>query len=409
MSRWALALSLLLTCLPGLGSPAAAHGADGEDTKAVFTAVPLEDDSGRALDAFYAALRRIKQAGGQARVVFYGDSHTAPDLITGRLRQALQGKFGDAGIGFVMPGKPWPHHHHMLLEYAESKGLAGQRIKRTVRSGLFGLFGASLKAGKGALVRMQTRGYGKSSGHASELELYYLRQPGGGRFSLLVDDKPAQVISTKGRGPSTGYTRLGMKDGAHSITLRGFQGPVSLLGMTLERKRPGVIVDTLGIPGARAKFHLLWDEALYSEQLTKRAADLVVLAYGTNEAGDEDLSLSDYESSLRQVLSRIHKLAPQASCLLLGPTDRPERMDDGSFQVRAQLEAVQGLQRQIAKENGCAFFDVVAAMGGPLSIVKLARAEPPFAARDYVHLTMRGYEALGDALHTALMRGYRDE
>jgi lysophospholipase L1-like esterase len=406
MSRRAPALRLLLSILLGFGGLSRARG---QAEVGSFTAPPLEDESGHALEAFYAALRRVKQANGQARIVFYGDSHTAPDLITGRVRQALQGKFGDAGIGFVMPGKPWPHHHHMLLEYSESKGLTGLRIKRTVRSGLFGLFGASLKAKRGAVVRMRTRGYARSSGHASELELYFLKQPGGGRFSLVLDDKPAQIISTKGRAIGTGYTQVAMRDGAHTIALRAFEGPVTLLGMTLERKQPGVILDTLGIPGARAKFHLLWDESLYSEQLKKRAADLIVLAYGTNEAGDEDLSLSDYESSLRQVLKRIQTLAPQASCLLLGPSDRPEQLEDGTFQVRPQLEAVQALQRQIAKEHGCAFFDVVTAMGGPLSIVKLARAEPPFAARDYVHLTMRGYEALGDALYTALMRNYRDK
>jgi lysophospholipase L1-like esterase len=406
MSRRVPALSLLLSFLLGFGSLTEARG----DALAVaFSPVPIEDEGGHALSSFYSALRRAKEAKGQARVVFYGDSHTAPDVITGRLRQAWQGAFGDAGIGFVMPGKPWPHHHHMLVEYGESRGLIGQRIKRTVRSGRFGLFGASLKAKKGASVRMRTRGYAKSSGHASELELYYLKQPGGGRFTLLLDDKPAQIISTKGRAFGTGYTQVSLRDGPHSIVLRGFEGQVTLLGMTLERKRPGVIVDTLGIPGARAKFHLLWDEALYSEQLKKRAADLIVLSYGTNEAGDEDLSLSDYESSLRLVLQRMKTLAPQASCLLLGPTDRPERLEDGSFLVRTQLEAVQALQRKLAKEHGCGFFDVVAAMGGPLSIIRLANADPPFAARDYVHLTMRGYEALGDALYAALMRDYRDK
>jgi lysophospholipase L1-like esterase len=406
MSARASAPFLLLAILLSFGLAARVR-AEVELPK--FEAVPLEDESGHALDAFYAALRRTKQANGQARVVFFGDSHTAPDLITGRLRQALQGVFGDAGVGFVMPGKPWPHHHHTLIDYDESKGLTGLRINRKLRTGKFGLFGASLKAKKGALVRMHTRSFGKSSGHASELELYYLKQPGGGRFSLLVDDKPAQVISTKGRTIGTGYSQVSLRDGAHSIALRAFEGPVTLLGMTLERKRPGVILDTLGIPGARAKFHLLWDEQLYSEQLKKRAADLIVLAYGTNEASDEDLSLSDYELTLREMLKRIRTLAPQASCLLLGPTDLPERLEDGTFQLRAQLQTVQALERKIAKEHGCAFFDVVAAMGGPLSIVKLAQADPPYAARDYVHLTMRGYEALGDVLHTSLMRGYRDK
>jgi lysophospholipase L1-like esterase len=177
--------------------------------------------------------------------------------------------------------------------------------------------------------------------------------------------------------------------------------------MTLERKQPGVIVDTLGIPGARAKFHLLWDELLYSEQLKKRDPDLVVLAYGTNEAGDEDLSLSDYEQTLRKTIARIKSLTPKASCLLLGPTDRPEKLEDGSWVPRAALVSVNTLQRKVASELGCAFVDVQAAMGGPMSIMRLGQVDPPYAARDYVHLTMRGYEALGDALHRALIEAYR--
>ena len=33
--------------------------------------------------------------------------------------------------------------------------------------------------------------------------------------------------------------------------------------------------------------------------------------------------------------------------------------------------------------------------------------EPPFGAQDHVHFTARGYEALGNVLHDALMMGYR--
>src|SRR5687768_10017365 len=53
-----------------------------------FRTFTLEDPSGHAFDAFFASLRRAASKQGQSRVVFYGDSHTAPDLITGRLRQA---------------------------------------------------------------------------------------------------------------------------------------------------------------------------------------------------------------------------------------------------------------------------------------------------------------------------------
>jgi lysophospholipase L1-like esterase len=131
------------------------------------------------------------------------------------------------------------------------------------------------------------------------------------------------------------------------------------------------------------------------------------MAYGTNECGDEDLSLSDYEHTLRKTLTRLRGLTPHASCLLLGPTDRPEKLEDGRWAPRAAVLSINALQRKVAGELGCAFVDVQAAMGGPMSIIRLAGVDPPYAARDFVHLTMRGYEALGDALHAALLRAYR--
>jgi lysophospholipase L1-like esterase len=400
-------IALKTASLEAAASAALTEPAGNVPAVVPFRTFTLEDPSGHAFDAFFASLRRAASKQGQSRVVFYGDSHTAPDLITGRLRQALQAEFGDAGPGFVMPGKPFPHHHHTLVEYSTSKGLTGARINRSVREGKFGLFGAALKAKKSVSVHLRTRHYGKASGKASELELYYLKQPGGGRVQLSVDGKPLGSVSTKSKAVGSGYQRWHVSDALHQIDLRTAAGPVTLLGMTLERKQPGVIVDTLGIPGARAKFHLLWDDALYSEQLKMREPDLVVMAYGTNECGDEDLSLSDYEQTLRKTLARIKRLVPGASCLLLGPTDRPEKLEDGSWVPRAALVSVNTLQRKIAGELGCGFVDIQAAMGGPMSIVALGRVEPPYAARDFVHLTMRGYEALGDALHNALMTSYR--
>src|SRR5688572_6619421 len=51
--------------------------------------VAIEDPSGRALDALHAALARAADGEGAARLVFYGGSHTASDLFTGRIRSGL--------------------------------------------------------------------------------------------------------------------------------------------------------------------------------------------------------------------------------------------------------------------------------------------------------------------------------
>jgi lysophospholipase L1-like esterase len=271
------------------------------------------------------------------------------------------------------------------------------------------LFGAALKASgkKPAVALLRTRGYAGQSGHVSELTLYYLKQPGGGHVRVMVDGKRMALLSTAGKSEEAGYLALSAPLGQHEIELKTQgDGPVTLFGLTLDQKGPGVIVDTLGIPGARAKFHLLWDEPLYREHLLKRNPDLVVLAYGTNEAGDEDLSPSDYEQTLRRTVLRIKGYLPHVSCLLVGPTDRPEQAEDGSLHTRDQLYGIVAVQRRLAKELGCAFFDVAQAMGGPMSIVRLAAQTPPLAKRDYVHLTSPGYEALGDALLESLLVSY---
>ena len=80
--------------------------------------------------------------------------------------------------------------------------------------------------------------------------------------------------------------------------------------------------------------HLYWDDAVYREHLARRRPDLLVLAYGTNESGDDDVPLDAYEERLPHVLTRTREVARGASCLLIGPSDRPLRNDDGTFADR---------------------------------------------------------------------------
>jgi len=175
--------------------------------------------------------------------------------------------------------------------------------------------------------------------------------------------------------------------------------------MALERERPGVIVDTLGINGARARYHLMWEDQLYREHLRRRNPDLVVLAYGTNESGD-DQSIALYEAQLRQVVSRVRETVPNASCLLIGPSDRPTRLEDGTYEDRPRTAQLIEAQHRVAVEMGCGFFDLVAFMGGPLSMVTWATTEPAYGSSDHVHFTRTGYERLGNVLLDALLEGF---
>lgn len=81
--------------------------------------------------------------------------------------------------------------------------------------------------------------------------------------------------------------------------------------------------------------------------------------------------------------------APGAAILVLGPPDMGAR-------TPATLLAVIEGQRRAAARAGVAFFDQLAAMGGP-DRAAAWRAQCLYG-RDLVHLGERGYERLADAL-----------
>jgi len=64
------------------------------------------------------------------------------------------------------------------------------------------------------------------------------------------------------------------------------------------------------------------------------------------------------------------------------------------------------VQRRVAADTGCAFFDLVQFGGGPMHMVQWAALDPAWAQRDHVHFTIRGYERLGQVLHGSVLRGY---
>ena len=374
--------------------------------------IALEDRDGRSMEAFHAALRRAERGEGQARVIFYGASHVASDLFTGRIRRRLQRRFGDAGHGFVLPVHPWRSYRHRDVRIRSTRSdWESTKVRGNTREiDHFGLHGVFVETtARNAWGEVSTASAGDFGRKVSSFELFYLRQPRGGDLHLFVDGRRVERLRTRterGETAGPGYARVEVPDGPHTFMARTRgNGAVRLFGVAMERDRPGVVVDTLGINGARARYHLLWEDAMYREHLHRRRPDLVVLAYGTNESGDE-LPIARYEEQLRAVVGRVRETVPNASCLLVGPSDRPVEVDEDEYQDRPRTAQLVEAQHRVAVEMGCAFFDLVAFMGGPLSMVTWSAADPAYGAPDHVHFTRRGYLRLGDVLHDALMEGF---
>lgn len=376
----------------------------------LIVGLPLEDPSGRALDTFYDGLRRAERGRGQARIVFYGASHVASDLYTDVIRDKLQARFGDAGAGFVLPVRALSGYRNAGITFEEdARGWTGVHVKaRTPTRDRYGLAGLYLEAEKRKPARASflTRAHDSHGGTADRIELWYLKQPRGGRLRIAVDDKE-RTLNTRAGAVKPGYERFVLPDAPHRVELSTTgDAAVQVFGVALERSGPGVVLDTLGVPGSRVRYQLLWDDAIYREHLARRKPDLIVLAYGTNESGDDEEPIESYRSDLRQVLERVRRVVPAASCVLVGPSDRPIENPDGTFVDRPRTAQINQVQRELSAEYGCGFFDLVAFMGGRLSMLRWVSALPPLGTPDYVHFTRLGYEALGNVLHEALMAGY---
>ncbi len=379
-------------------------------------AQPVEEPAGAGLAPFRAALLALQSGRAQdhVRVLHFGDSHVAADLYSHRLRRALQERFGDGGHGWVALGKPWRSYRHGDLRLGET-GPWTHDLPRLGRdepaSALVGLGGLRARASEAAasawVATAQDPGPGDS---VARLELHYLRQPRGGTVELRLDGKSLATVPTEAgkdqRGFGFGRQVWDLPLGPHRVELAPQGGrEVTILGLVLERDRPGVVWDTLGINGAQASTPLLWEPQLWAEQVAARAPSLVILAYGANEAGARRFRSGRYRETFARLVRRVRQAAPQAGCLVVAPCDRAAEAEDGEWRTLPAILQVVEIQRRVALAQGCAFWNAFAAMGGRGSVDAWARWEPAMAQADRVHLTAPGYRVLADLLLDALLTG----
>lgn len=345
--------------------------------------------------------------GEPLRLSFFGASHTGGDWWTGRIRRVLQDRWGDRGHGFVLPAALYPGYRASDVNLCRTAGWESDWVgkRRGRHDGLLGFAGMSVTSSDpqdfGWVETTVTNPHGRS---VSAFDVYTLGQPEGGTLTYVVDDAEPGTLSTKAIEPMLQRTRLLVADGPHRLALGpAGDGEVRLFGVSMERDGPGVIVDAMGIRGRQARTWLDWNWDLAGQGIATLDPDLVVLAYGTNEAANTRYDMDAYRKDLHAVLDRVRSAVPwSTACILVGPSDRVKDRGRGRYQVWERTAEVAQVQREVAPLHGCAFWDWQAAMGGPGSMLTWRMQDPPLAARDLIHHSKDGYELVADRFLVAL-------
>ncbi len=355
-------------------------------------------------------------------VLQVGDSHTANDGFSGRMRELLQARFGDAGRGFLPPGVPFRlYRPAQVTVTAERWQTIGALAPRNAEP--WGLALVRQHANGPATMMLQVPELGDASSGSAEL----LAQAGGGTVQISADDGGHTLISTKrplGEAPMFVKLPTTLRTGAVTLAALG-DGPVDVLGWSAGRNQPGIRYSNLGVIGATVDILGRIDPAILAAEMGRLHPGLLIVAFGTNEGFSPTTDTRGYAALYEQRIRALLAAASGAGVLVVLPPDGVHREQDAGarscdgltgagdgWSTPPNLPAVRAAQVAVATRENWAQWDWQQAMAGPgqrdgrCAILSWAQRVPAFAAGDHVHLLRLGYRQTAEALFAALMRGY---
>lgn len=388
------------------GEKMPAYAGHAEDADKVE--MPLENVE--TLDPFYAALTatELGYAGAITRVMHYGDSAIGNDGIPGAIRARMQARFGDAGHGFHLLGQPNASYRHQGVRFDERTPWGNCFIIFDCRKdGHYGLGGTTFESTGGAEIRLSTANKGAMGRRASRFELWYAGVPKGGKIKVQLDAQEPVILETAAESLEDRWYEATAEDGEHTFSVRAAGGgKVRAYGVVMERTVPGIVWDEMSQIGALTRRLSNFDEEHLHSQVQRRDPDLLVLMFGGNDMNTQG-TMAKYREELTAVIRLFRGAKDPLPCLIMAPLDHGER-DGNRIITRPIVPKIVGAQREVARAEGCAFFDTYMAMGGEGSMGRWVRSSPALGAGDLSHVTHHGHKVIGGMLYRSLIAGYVD-
>jgi lysophospholipase L1-like esterase len=367
-----------------------------EHCKPGITCIEDYSSDSTALKNFFKALTQTKKNGTPLRIAFYGDSFIEGDVFCGSFRDTLQSLFGGRGVGYVP----------ITSDVAGFRNTIKHRFDNWVTSSLIVKKDSTAKLGPSGFCFIPKQDnwveYAPSRqrylNEFKNIKLYYKNLNSAILHYKIDTLESIEPLNTSDRLQEWTYSGNHLKyvkfqfDPFDSLWLYGasFEGD------------GGIYVDNFSMRGNSGMNLTAINSQMYRDFNKYRNYKLIILQFGLNLVVEENLNYQAYTKRMVNVVQAMKKLFPNSSFLLLSISDRSSNAN-GEYQTMKAIPAMRNAQRLIAKETGIAFWDMFQAMGGENSMVKLAEAKPPQAAKDYTHLNFKGGKKLSGALVKSLL------
>lgn len=358
------------------------------------------DDNIELLDRFFASLDRADEQ--QVRIMHYGDSQLEEDRITATIRDFLQEKFGGGGGGLLpIAGQYFNRSYSVSASYDAPYRIvyAGTPEMRAGHNRYGPLGRVSLLSGPITITVSPLKQNQAPSRYYNRITVL-----AGNRYSEAKAVCKGRTLSSKAGETVSRFTfELPDSTTRASVTLSGAE---EIYGVSVDNAT-GVTVDNIAMRGCSGAIFTAISSGQLSEYFKHSSVRLIILQYGGNMMPftKTDKAIADYKATLEKQISYLHKLAPDAVILFIGPSDMSTSIG-GKMQTYPHLEKMVDAIRSAALDSGAIFWDMYGAMGGNGSMARWVHSSPPLAGSDYVHFTTKGSQRIGEIFCESLMLYY---
>jgi len=375
-------------------------------------------------DRLFLHLELAKIDSSTVHIIHYGDSQLEEDRISSTIREDLQTEFGGGGPGMLpavlnIPSQTtsvWNNgdltrfllfgpeedraDHRRYGPLAQVSKLEGSAVigikKRADKDDKFAHVG-----GYGIIrVLASKRGRLKARVAYESTVIENEGQENEKRKKKFVD-APAPTdekfnklrVFTWKLPDTTSYAKVYLSGNAEIYSV-SVDGPY------------GVAVDNVAMRGSSGTVFSRMDQELLAESYKVMNARLIIMEYGGNLVPSINKNNIEYNRNLiAKQIQTIQKANPDADILFIGPADMARQINGKMRSYPGLLLTIEAL-REVALENGAAYWDMYRVMGGEGSMRKWVKQSPALAGADYIHFSRRGAAYMGELFCNALRMHY---
>ena len=308
----------------------------------------------------------------------YGDSHMAADFFPRVIRDYL---LRSNAVGFAYALQPKYQQNLNLTYEFKNFSLLNSKNDKQHNYPLGGIIARADK--KGAIIKLNTKLETK------EFKVGFLfKAPFSQNAFSVKDAKDKSFILRSNAKDKWSYKEV---ISTFPLKITALQEKAELGGyFIMDKNGRNIFLDTIAINGARSDLWKDWNLDVVKKELGVLKNDLIILAYGSNDALLKDFNAVGFKKNYKDFFKILRRENKNAIFILISPPTVTQKKGK-NYILSPNFHAVKKAIYELAKEEKTLLFDMHEFMQE--SGTKALWIEKKLSLKD-VHLSVKGYELM---------------